>query len=334
MRLKRSIRRLRLRSDEGTWVVPSQGVHALRPFFPLDLIYLDDQNRVINLIESIVPLAFGPIRTRAGSVLELPSHTIYSTNTQIGDQMMICVAEEMSGHLAPAKEKAHHGARWEWGKRRPEYGRSMRAILEGLTSSRSRKKRRKDLGDNPPLVAHYWDGGAPLAHKVQKISSDRLYLVTDQRWYPGTLVMLSLQREDVPATDPNRAITVKGQVVGADENGVFFLLVLPEKKGRDFSREVLPGGADKKTFRAFLKRLQENRGQALIAYALILPLVFLLIVKLINLGGFFFAWIRATNAREGWGPIGTRYATVTAESGQDLTSMVPGGTGATEHNSE
>jgi len=135
-----------------------------------------------------------------------------------------------------------------------------------------------------------------MAHKVQAIDSDGLYLITDQRWYPGTLIMLLLQREDVPATDPDRAITVKAQVVGSDENGVSLRLVPPEKQGRDLTREALPGGADKQTFHRFLKRLQDRRGQALIEYALILPLVFLLIVNLINFGGFFFAWITVANA--------------------------------------
>src|SRR5207248_2025183 len=108
--------------------------------------------------------------------------------------------------------------------------------------------------------------------------------------------MLSLQREDVPATDPDRLIMVKGQVVGSDENGVNFALVLPEKNQRDLTREALPGGADRKTFRHFLKRLQENRGQALVEYALILPLIFLLIVNVVNFGGFFYAWITVANA--------------------------------------
>jgi len=113
MRLKGLIGRLRLRSDEGIWVVPSQGVHTLGLFFPLDLIYLDEQNRVIHLVESIPSFRIGPIKTQAGSVLELPTHTIYSTNTQIGDQMLICVAEEMREHLAPVKEEAHRRARRE-----------------------------------------------------------------------------------------------------------------------------------------------------------------------------------------------------------------------------
>jgi len=172
----------------------------------------------------------------------------------------------------------------------------MRAILEWLIWPTFRETQRAEPRADVPLVAHYWDGGAPMAHKIQEISADKLYLLTDQRWYPGTLVMLSLQREDVSATDPDRAITVKGQVVSSDANGVSFALVLPEKNGRDLTREALPGGADKKTFHHFLKRLQESRGQALIEYALILPLVFLLIVNLINFGGFFFAWITVANA--------------------------------------
>jgi hypothetical protein len=32
-------------------------------------------------------------------VLELPTHTIYSSQTQMGDQLVICAAEEMEQHL-------------------------------------------------------------------------------------------------------------------------------------------------------------------------------------------------------------------------------------------
>jgi len=54
-RLRGLIGKLRLRVDEGVWIVPSQGA----------------------------------------SVLELPTHTIYSSQTQPGDQLLICNAEEM-----------------------------------------------------------------------------------------------------------------------------------------------------------------------------------------------------------------------------------------------
>ena len=40
----------------------------------------------------------------------------------------------------------------------------------------------------PGLAAYYWNGAAPVAHGVRDISSSGLYVVTEERWYPGTLV--------------------------------------------------------------------------------------------------------------------------------------------------
>lgn len=98
-RLKGMIGRLRLRSDEGIWVVPSNGVHTLGVLFPLDLIYLDDDCRVIDLIEYFPTCRIAPLRIRASSVLELPPHTIYSSQTQKGDRLLICAPEEMEIRL-------------------------------------------------------------------------------------------------------------------------------------------------------------------------------------------------------------------------------------------
>jgi uncharacterized membrane protein (UPF0127 family) len=102
-RLKGFIGRLRLRADEGIWVVPSRGVHTLGLLFPLDLIYLDANNRVIHLEEYFPSFRIGPLKTQAESVLELPTHTIYSSHTQQGDQLVICVAEELKLKLQTAE---------------------------------------------------------------------------------------------------------------------------------------------------------------------------------------------------------------------------------------
>jgi uncharacterized membrane protein (UPF0127 family) len=98
-RLKGMIGRLHLRSDEGIWVVPSSGVHTLGVLFPLDLIYLDDAQEVIELIEYFPRFRIAPIRIRAASVLELPQHSIYSSQTQKGDRLLICTPEQMETHL-------------------------------------------------------------------------------------------------------------------------------------------------------------------------------------------------------------------------------------------
>jgi uncharacterized protein len=98
-RLRGLIGRLKLRSDEGIWVVPSRGIHTLGLLFPLDLIYLDERYRVIHLVEYFPSFRIAPLKTQAESVLELPTHTIYSSQTQPGDELVICVAEEMESRL-------------------------------------------------------------------------------------------------------------------------------------------------------------------------------------------------------------------------------------------
>lgn len=98
-RLRGLIGRLKLKSDEGIWVVPSRGIHTLGLLFPLDLIYLDEHYRVIHLVEYFPSFRIAPLKTQAESVLELPTHTIYSSQTQPGDELVICVAEEMESRL-------------------------------------------------------------------------------------------------------------------------------------------------------------------------------------------------------------------------------------------
>jgi uncharacterized protein len=98
-RLKGLIGRLHLRSDEGIWVVPSNGVHTLGVLFRLDLIYLNESQEVIEVIEFFPRFRIAPLRIRAASVLELPQHTIYSSQTQKGDRLLICTPEEMETRL-------------------------------------------------------------------------------------------------------------------------------------------------------------------------------------------------------------------------------------------
>jgi uncharacterized protein len=100
-RLKGLIGRLKIRTDEGLWVVPSSGIHTWGVLFPLDLIYLDEKFRVVYVTEHFPRFKVAPLRIRAASVLELPTHTIYSSQTQPGDQLVICLADEIEDRLVP-----------------------------------------------------------------------------------------------------------------------------------------------------------------------------------------------------------------------------------------
>jgi uncharacterized protein len=98
-RLKGLIGKLSLGLDEGLWIVPSRGIHTIGVVFPIDLIYLDESHQVIHVVESFPTFRISPLIPQSASVLELPTHTIYSSQTQPGDQLLICVAEEMENKL-------------------------------------------------------------------------------------------------------------------------------------------------------------------------------------------------------------------------------------------
>jgi uncharacterized membrane protein (UPF0127 family) len=107
-RLKGLIGKLTLGFDEGLWVVPSRGIHTFGVCFPLDLIYLDSQHRVVHTIESFPTFRVAPLRADATSVLALPTHSIYESQTKPGDQLVICVAEEMEQQLHSTANQAGH----------------------------------------------------------------------------------------------------------------------------------------------------------------------------------------------------------------------------------
>ena len=98
-RLRGLLGRMRLRSEEGLWLVPCQGIHTFGLLFPIDVVYLDANLRVIHLIEHLGPFRITSVRRHADSVLELPTRTIYSSNTQVGDELLISSPEGMESYL-------------------------------------------------------------------------------------------------------------------------------------------------------------------------------------------------------------------------------------------
>ena len=98
-RLKGLIGRIRLGYDEGIWVVPSRGIHTVGLVFPIDVIYLDENLLVVHLVEHVPAFRIAPLKAQAASVLQLPAHTIYSSQTQVGDKLEICRPDEMKHRL-------------------------------------------------------------------------------------------------------------------------------------------------------------------------------------------------------------------------------------------
>src|ERR1700677_3812892 len=98
-KLKDRIASLTLKSGEGLWLSPFRGLPEWGIRVPLDLLYLDKDGRVIDVVESYPVFRANAATPQPASVLALPTHSIYSSQTQAGDQLVLCAAEEMQQRL-------------------------------------------------------------------------------------------------------------------------------------------------------------------------------------------------------------------------------------------
>lgn len=80
------------------------------------------------------------------------------------------------------------------------------------------------------LVAYFFTGGLPVPQPVKNISSSGLFLLTPERWYPGTVVRLTLTDEREPTAA--RSITVHARVVRSMDDGMALQFVLEEPEER------------------------------------------------------------------------------------------------------
>jgi hypothetical protein len=326
-KLKDRIASLALKSGEGLWLSPFRGLPEWGIRVPLDLLYLDQDCRVIDVVESYPVFRANAATPQPASVLALPTHSIYSSQTQAGDQLVLCVADEMQKRLerftgmaaaagsaqvsavadgpipiptaskrpaaAPVPVSAHpkraaagvvQGAvllrekpLWSGGpgllelenRSEPEIEpaktrqthlmgliqpemtdvRPPRGWLERWWSPDPRKAPREP---SPGVAAYYWTGGPPEAHHIRDISSTGLYVVTEERWYPGTLVLMTLQGTAFGEEVEERTICVHSRAVRWGKDGVGLEFVLQNE-----CDDPSMAAADRKALDRFLQRLRK-----------------------------------------------------------------------------
>jgi uncharacterized protein len=74
---------------EGMLIDPCSSIHTFWMRFPIDVIYVDREGRVVRADRSMKPWRIGPVFTGSRWVVELPSGTIDATGTQIGDLLQV-----------------------------------------------------------------------------------------------------------------------------------------------------------------------------------------------------------------------------------------------------
>lgn len=305
--LKTLIRKLSLKSGEGLWMSPFRGLPDTDMRAPLDLIYLDKDCRVVDVVESFPTFHVNPLSPRSASVLALPLHSIYSSQTQSGDQLVLCVAEEMQGRLeritstgvaAGTVQSAvllREKPLWSGGigvaeledlskeeplKSEPTY--QMDLIQPGMKYIKPPKNwlkrwwspdprkapdqseatdHREAPRESPPgLAAYYWTGAAPSAHCIKDISASGLYVVTEERWYPGTLILMTLKTNGGGEEGHEYAIAVHSKAIRWGNDGVGLQFIPLDAPAARSGLNPLENGANRVELEQFLVNLRNGKG--------------------------------------------------------------------------
>ena len=102
---------------------------------------------------------------------------------------------------------------------------SLGDVVETLARPEIKRAERRPADG---FVAHYQIGESARQDDIKNISSTGLFLLTEERWVPGTIVSLTLQMQSPLEEISERQITVQAKTVLWGEDGVGFSFVLPD----------------------------------------------------------------------------------------------------------
>ena len=294
--LQNAFSTLTLKPGEGLWLLPFRGLPDVGMQAPLDLVYLDENCQVIDTVESFPTFHITPSSPPSASVLALPAHSIFSSQTQPGDQLVVCVAEEMERRLqgapnlggdegdvlsaVPARERplwsgvpgvVHFEDRSR--QIRPEAGQAdetglIQPVKQDLMPRRNwlqrwwspEPRRRAPREPATGLAAYFWTGGPPEPHNVKNISATGLYLLTEERWYPGTLVMMVLKKPGESEESVELSLSVHAQAVRSADDGVGMQFIMADSPPARSQPDAQSNAAGRKELDRFLMQLRRGKG--------------------------------------------------------------------------
>ena len=78
-----------LKQGAGLLIKPSSGVHTFGMSFPIDIVTLDRDYRVLGVFENTGPWTIRGLSLKTRSVLELPAGRIHECNIEPGDTLTL-----------------------------------------------------------------------------------------------------------------------------------------------------------------------------------------------------------------------------------------------------
>ena len=100
-----------------------------------------------------------------------------------------------------------------------------------------------------------------MAHDIRDLSSTGFYLLTEERWYPGTLVLMTLQGSEDAAENadrPEHSISVQAMAIRQGKDGVGLQFVPIDTQNPQQDKVAAKDGATKKALDKFLQQFLPN----------------------------------------------------------------------------
>lgn len=78
-----------LAAGDGLWLKPCSSIHCMFMSIPIDVLYLDREQRVVGMDRNVRPWRMGHFHRKVHSVVELPVGVIDHSALGVGDQLRI-----------------------------------------------------------------------------------------------------------------------------------------------------------------------------------------------------------------------------------------------------
>jgi PilZ domain len=242
----------------GIWLNPFRGIPQVSRIPDIDIVFIDEHHRVLQCIEQFEREAGSMTQVEADSALILSAGGIKRARIQLGDQLKFSDAvtgqlwaEQVAGlngdestavaddaneidagvkdtpEIESAAPRHPAAVPEDWKPDQPEPEPTALKRMLGWVfgvkkpSADRRKGERRAI---PGLVAYFWTGGSPKPYDVINISTEGFYLLTGERWTPGTRILVSLQIVNPRSQEVEAMISVQSKVVwhGSDGTGFAF----------------------------------------------------------------------------------------------------------------
>jgi hypothetical protein len=155
------------------------------------------------------------------------------------------------GPPPPAPGKEETPAEQPWAKRYQK----PKGWFQKLISSEPSDPRRSPRHNIPWLGAYFFTGGKPVAYTIRDISATGMYVLTEERWYPGTVLRVTITDRRQPTRE--RSFTVNAKVVRPANDGVGLQFVLNDGSSGPVDNQVQ--GVDREQVDYFLQRMRESQ---------------------------------------------------------------------------